>query len=164
MYRKVLKDKVDKLEPLWNKIFFSRAQNVSYHVTWVVYVSRVYLIYFLNSPNLHWICIILLEYAIQLFKKIADLFFWPLCWNSTRASISHTRACRNHARECHNHTRNHICVCQNHNACENYTHTWQNHTLRVKITLVRVEITVMSVVITFVHVKVTMFVEITLCV
>jgi hypothetical protein len=39
-----------------------------------------------------------------------------------------------------------------------------NHTLRVEITLVRIEITVVSVVITFVRVKITLRVEITLCV
>jgi hypothetical protein len=38
------------------------------------------------------------------------------------------------------------------------------HTLRVEITLVRVEITVVSVAITFVLVKITLRVEITLCV
>jgi hypothetical protein len=63
------------------------------------------------------------------------------------AYCNHIRACRNHTRECHNHT-----------------HTCQNHTLRVEITLVRVEITVVSVVITFVRVKITIRVEITLCV
>jgi hypothetical protein len=76
------------------------------------------------------------------------------CSNSTHACISHTRAYRNHTRECHNHT----------HTCQNHTHTCQNHTLRVEITLVRFKIPVVSVVITFVHVKITMRVEITLCV
>jgi hypothetical protein len=49
-------------------------------------------------------------------------------------------------------------------ACHNHIHTCQNHTLRVEFTLVRVEITVASVVITFVHVKVSLRVEITLCI
>jgi hypothetical protein len=40
----------------------------------------------------------------------------------------------------------------------------QNHILRVEITLVRIEITVMSVVITFVRVKITLRLEIALCV
>jgi hypothetical protein len=40
----------------------------------------------------------------------------------------------------------------------------QNPTVRVEITLVRVKITVVSVVITFVRVKITLRVEITLCV
>jgi hypothetical protein len=50
-----------------------------------------------------------------------------------------------------------ICVYKLHSAC-------RNHTLLVKITLVRVEVTVLSVVITFVRVKITLRLEITLCV
>jgi hypothetical protein len=59
--------------------------------------------------------------------------------------ISHNRACCMYSRELW------------------HTHTCQNHTLRVCITLLRVEITVVSVVIIFVRVKVTMRVQITLC-
>jgi hypothetical protein len=66
---------------------------------------------------------------------------------ATLACIIYTHAYRNYALDCHNHI-----------------HACQNHTLRVKITIVRVEITVVSVVITFVRDKVTIRVEITLCV
>jgi hypothetical protein len=55
-------------------------------------------------------------------------------------------------------------VNENKHVDHNHTHTCQNHTLRVKITLVRAEITVVSVVVIFVRVKITLRVEITLCV
>jgi hypothetical protein len=48
-------------------------------------------------------------------------------------------------------------ACQNHTACGVYT-------LRVDITFVRIEITVVSVAITFVRVKITLRMDITLCV
>jgi hypothetical protein len=75
------------------------------------------------------------------------------CWNSTRAYVNPTRACRYHTCECHNHTRE----------CHNHTHECQNHTLRVEITVVRFEFTIVIVVITFMRVKITLRLEITLC-
>jgi hypothetical protein len=52
------------------------------------------------------------------------------------------------------------------NSCvyHNHIHTCQNHTLHVEINLVRVEITVLSVIITFVLAKISLRLEITLCV
>jgi hypothetical protein len=70
-----------------------------------------------------------------------------ISFGSSQACRNHTRACRDHTHECHNHT-----------------HTCQKHTLHVRITLVRVEITVDSVLVIFLRVKITLRVEITLCV
>jgi hypothetical protein len=89
--------------------------------------------------------------------------------------------CRYHTRECHINTD----TCQNysresgncilhvkpHSACGNHTLREEINVVRVKIALVRIVITfvcvviiLVSVVITFVCVKITMRVEITLCV
>jgi hypothetical protein len=90
---------------------------------------------------------------IRIFWWSSDNYSWFVLkshasyWNSTRACVNYTFSCRNYTRECYNHT-----------------HTCQNHTLRVEITLVRLEITVVSVFVTFVRVKITLNVEITLCV
>jgi hypothetical protein len=65
-------------------------------------------------------------------------------YHHTCGSCNHTRDC-----QCHTHT------------CQYHTHTCQNHTLRVEITLLLVEVTV---VITFVRWKITLRVEIALCV
>jgi hypothetical protein len=97
---------------------------------------------------------------IQIFCWSYVKFIWFVrkshasCWNSSRACVNHTRTCRYYTLNCHNHTRE----------SHNYTHLCRNHTLRVEITLVRVEITVVSVVFTFVRAKITLRVEITLCV
>jgi hypothetical protein len=95
-------------------------------------------------------CIATSQDSIRIFWWFYVNFSWfffrshASCWNSTIPSINHTRAYRYHTRECHIHTL-----------------TCQNHILRV---VMPVEITVMSVVFTFVGVKITLRVEITLCI
>jgi hypothetical protein len=88
-------------------------------------------------------------------------------WKLHSACINHTRASRYYTCECQYYT----------HTCQNYSRMSENHTLRVKSlsacgrrslrnenNLVRVEITLVHVGSTFVPVKITLRVEIILCV